>query len=683
MSVQCKGLKNNGRQCSRNTKRGEYCWQHLQSKKGLRVKPTTLRPNRKKFGLFAATKFKVGDKIAEYKGDVVTEKPIGDPTAVEIRKNRQWITAPRTTQGVARYAKICKPLDRAAQRCVPNAKISISTSAHKATLKATKPISGLPVSSNQPEIFIPKKPKPPSRRKIRERRERRRERREEKAGEELDEGDMARRRAYEVMLRAQANKRRAIRQNPDAADIVLGNIDNMDMNNDLLDDNDDDLDLQGIQQIQGAEFETAGNVDDDMEMLQLLNEARQDLIIPMEEPNRNVLRRLDLARQNLVIPEEKVSPEMFFNMTQMSGIEFTQPDDRPITPPPHVSDEQKIRDVINQAKAIMAEADEVAAWADDKYKEAFPEEHHRNVIAAAKQQIKDSDEIVRELDREMDAFNIEKHKMAMKKAEEAFDNANIVLNEIKNKLRELGPIMQQQQYIAALKTPAKLAQKPLMMQPQEMVGIKTAPAIQSKYARRKAPEFKADEQVTNLFYSTPKKFPRRAPTWYPDQYQVENLFYEANQIDKQWDEIDAEAERMRLAAKEKLRKEKIASKWKTFYQRIQQMEKFKQQRANDAAYWAEVREKMKNLSLRPKLKQHKKAMRKAYVSMVPKPKTFMLSTEAAKTRLQAKEKTIFQAKRKARAKAEALAKKKADKERMAQRRSASIQKHIKTRRRRP
>jgi hypothetical protein len=100
-SKTCTGTKKDGTQCTRHTVIGQdICWQHLLSMKHLRIKKSLIHNAGK--GLFAVDKtkgdneiiFRKGDKILEYKGDIIDNEELNErydvntaPYCVQINEN--------------------------------------------------------------------------------------------------------------------------------------------------------------------------------------------------------------------------------------------------------------------------------------------------------------------------------------------------------------------------------------------------------------------------------------------------------------------------------------------------------------------------------------------------------------------------------------------------------------------
>ena len=140
--VNCQGLTKRGTRCSRRTcKTFPYCWQHLLSECGLKVKRSTI-PGAGQ-GLFAVKDFKAGTRISRYTGDIrrkgfESDYAFGCPWGV--------INAERTNTFPARYA------NKRTKRFPTNAKLTCDNRNHRGSIKATKNIRA---SRAQPrEIFV-------------------------------------------------------------------------------------------------------------------------------------------------------------------------------------------------------------------------------------------------------------------------------------------------------------------------------------------------------------------------------------------------------------------------------------------------------------------------------------------------------------------------------------------------
>lgn len=137
----------NGERCNRRTcKYSDYCWQHTKIYKGLKLKKSNI-PGAN-IGLFATKEFKKGQKIADYRGRIMSQAEYDKLDnwegvyGVEIKKG-EVMNADTTQDGLGRYANHCRPKNIRAKHCKGNnAKISISHRGDdpKVSLKATKKI---------------------------------------------------------------------------------------------------------------------------------------------------------------------------------------------------------------------------------------------------------------------------------------------------------------------------------------------------------------------------------------------------------------------------------------------------------------------------------------------------------------------------------------------------------------
>jgi len=113
----CIGLNRNGQRCKRETCIGtNYCFQHLESIKHLKIRPSTI-PNAGK-GLYAwdlkqpqnAIIFRRGEKIIDYRGERITdddelEERYGENTApYSCRVNKNLVIDSACKRGVASMA---------------------------------------------------------------------------------------------------------------------------------------------------------------------------------------------------------------------------------------------------------------------------------------------------------------------------------------------------------------------------------------------------------------------------------------------------------------------------------------------------------------------------------------------------------------------------------------------------
>ena len=65
----CTGYTKKGTRCRRKTQKGTLCFQHLKSVKHLKITKSGIKDA--KLGLFATDKFKKGQQIDQYKGNMI------------------------------------------------------------------------------------------------------------------------------------------------------------------------------------------------------------------------------------------------------------------------------------------------------------------------------------------------------------------------------------------------------------------------------------------------------------------------------------------------------------------------------------------------------------------------------------------------------------------------------------
>lgn len=145
-SQQCKALKSHSTErCKNRTKRGEYCTVHQQRELGIKVAKSHIKDGG--LGLYTSVPRKKDEVIADYKGVVTREAPLGDRKYVlEVEKHRFIDAENPLTSGFARFANDARPKDRPLKN---NSHLSYSTKTKKATIKTDKK---LPANT---EVFIP------------------------------------------------------------------------------------------------------------------------------------------------------------------------------------------------------------------------------------------------------------------------------------------------------------------------------------------------------------------------------------------------------------------------------------------------------------------------------------------------------------------------------------------------
>ena len=136
-TVRCTADKATGGQCTGITKKGQYCWVHLRTVEGLRIKKSNV-PGAG-LGLFAAKAYTQGALICKYTGDRIIadfrdNDEIGGPYYLE-RKLDEATDAARTDCGPGRYAN-----DPRGTNYVANAKFAPNHKHRHMGLRATKHI---------------------------------------------------------------------------------------------------------------------------------------------------------------------------------------------------------------------------------------------------------------------------------------------------------------------------------------------------------------------------------------------------------------------------------------------------------------------------------------------------------------------------------------------------------------
>ena len=140
--AQCSALKPSGLRCTRTTcKYPGTCWQHTMAENKLEIKRSAI-PDAGD-GLFALKRFRRGDPIATFGGQVVSTSAYEEsPSVYGIHLNGTLVLDSASTQaGLARYANNCTTTDRRANSCPGNnARIVVNARTRTARLEATKTI---------------------------------------------------------------------------------------------------------------------------------------------------------------------------------------------------------------------------------------------------------------------------------------------------------------------------------------------------------------------------------------------------------------------------------------------------------------------------------------------------------------------------------------------------------------
>jgi hypothetical protein len=143
-SLQCRGKTLLGRRCKRKTKRGPYCWAHMQAEINLRIKQSSIP--QAGFGVFSGKKpIEKGSKIVEYSGDV---KPLnGGDYALQVDR-RKMIDAAKSRY-IGGFINDCRASQQKNKICSgANTKFVKARNAQAIWVKATKHIEP------KKEIFV-------------------------------------------------------------------------------------------------------------------------------------------------------------------------------------------------------------------------------------------------------------------------------------------------------------------------------------------------------------------------------------------------------------------------------------------------------------------------------------------------------------------------------------------------
>ena len=131
-SQQCTATTKAGKPCKQRTAKGQYCWNHLRTMEGLRVKLSHV-PNAG-LGLFAEREFKANEKVAIYAGDKLIDGPGGGVYQLGLTKHVA-IDAARTNCAPGRYAN-----DPRGTNSNANTKFCFNHRTQTASLRSTRRI---------------------------------------------------------------------------------------------------------------------------------------------------------------------------------------------------------------------------------------------------------------------------------------------------------------------------------------------------------------------------------------------------------------------------------------------------------------------------------------------------------------------------------------------------------------
>ncbi len=143
-SQRCTADTRKGTQCGARTRNGEYCWNHLQSLMGLRIKKSNIAGAGR--GVFAGRNFSEGDHVTDYTGDTVLggDQRIGGSNYVFGLSNRRAIDAARTNTAPGRLINDARGTDSR-----PNLTWKVDNIRHRVRLVASRPIAA------GEELYVP------------------------------------------------------------------------------------------------------------------------------------------------------------------------------------------------------------------------------------------------------------------------------------------------------------------------------------------------------------------------------------------------------------------------------------------------------------------------------------------------------------------------------------------------
>jgi SET domain-containing protein len=151
--MRCVAKTRTGRRCKRRTcVRGDYCYQHLASVKGLEVKKSSLTAAG--LGLWAVRAFKKGENIIEYTGEKMSKKQfdkLRPESDYGFLLNKELVLdARRTTAGVGRYSNDCRLQNKKKKQCQgANSRFVVDSKQKTVQIRATRNIRA------GEEVFVP------------------------------------------------------------------------------------------------------------------------------------------------------------------------------------------------------------------------------------------------------------------------------------------------------------------------------------------------------------------------------------------------------------------------------------------------------------------------------------------------------------------------------------------------
>lgn len=115
----CEGRTGAGLRCKRRVANTEFCYQHLEKTKGLKVKDSQIPDGGK--GLYATKNFAEGAVITPYGGRLVHSRDpdYGGDYVLQLSA-RKFLNAEKTNSGAGRFANDCQPANIRAGHCAGN-----------------------------------------------------------------------------------------------------------------------------------------------------------------------------------------------------------------------------------------------------------------------------------------------------------------------------------------------------------------------------------------------------------------------------------------------------------------------------------------------------------------------------------------------------------------------------------
>jgi hypothetical protein len=115
----CTGTTDKGSRCRRRVANSEYCYQHLEKVKGLKIKPSHIAGGG--MGLYAQKSFSRGSVVTDYGGSIVQSRDpnFGGDYVLQLSA-RKFLDARKSNSGAGRFANDCRPANQRAGQCPGN-----------------------------------------------------------------------------------------------------------------------------------------------------------------------------------------------------------------------------------------------------------------------------------------------------------------------------------------------------------------------------------------------------------------------------------------------------------------------------------------------------------------------------------------------------------------------------------